>query len=342
MFFTYLALIFIAIFFALSIYDRRKISNGLFLTIGLFFGLLAILGFVLNLSDQNDLMRVIATGFFILLLLMFPFFILGIAVGLVANGRVMIKKEGRRLTNLLPLFAGLAILTLIVWIVAQGAIIQNLYLTILLMLILMVVGYFTFFFISFLISTIVCQLNFPCKNQDFIIVLGSGLMGDRVPPLLAGRLDRAIHFYTKQVAKTGKQATIIVSGGQGPDEDTSEANAMRLYLLEKGIPEECILMEDKSTNTLENMQFSKKMMDGIMGKYNSIFSTNNFHLFRASLYAKKAGLKSQGIGAKTALYYMPNALIREFIAIVVMYKWVHVIIVMIMLLPFLILAIVSI
>ncbi|WP_239256492.1 YdcF family protein [Listeria ilorinensis] len=341
MLFTYLALIFIVIFLGLSIYDRRKISNGIFLTVGLFFGLLAILSFVLNLSDQNELMRVIATGFFILLLLMFPFFILGIGVGLVANGRVMMKKEGRRLTNLLPLFLGLAILTLIVWIIAQGAIIENFYLTILLMLILVVVGYFTFFFISFLISMLVYQINFPRKNQDFIIVLGSGLIGDRVPPLLASRLDRAIQFRAKQIAKTGKQATIIVSGGQGPDELISEAEAMRLYLLEKGIPEEYILMEDQSTNTLENMRFSKRIMDEIMGKYNSIFSTNNFHLFRASLYAKKAGLKSQGIGSKTATYYMPNALIREFIAIVVMYKWVHMIIAMIMLLPFFILAIVS-
>ncbi|MBC8863025.1 YdcF family protein, partial [Escherichia coli] len=71
---------------------------------------------------------------------------------------------------------------------------------------------------------------------------------------------------------------------------------------------------NKSVNTLQNMQFSKKKMDAIMPEYNSLFSTNNFHLFRASLYARKAGLKSQGIGAKTALYYMPNALIREFIA----------------------------
>lgn len=72
------------------------------------------------------------------------------------------------------------------------------------------------------------------------------------------------------------------------------------------------------------MLFSKRIMESLKGReYNSIFATNNFHLFRASLYAKKVGLKSQGIGSKTAFYYWPNAMIREYIAIVVMQRKRH-------------------
>lgn len=88
---------------------------------------------------------------------------------------------------------------------------------------------------------------------------------------------------------------------------------MRGYLIEQGIDENFIIMEDQSVNTLQNMKFSKAKMDAIMSNYNSLFSTNNFHLFRAGIYARKAGLKSQGIGAKTALYYMPNALIENLL-----------------------------
>lgn len=62
-------------------------------------------------------------------------------------------------------------------------------------------------------------------------------------------------------------------------------------------------------------------MDKLMPTgYNSIFVTNNYHLFRSSLYAKMARLNTQGVGCKVALYFLPNALIREYIAIVVMNK----------------------
>lgn len=222
---------------------------------------------------------------------------------------------------MLPLIIGLGILALIItWF---GSILKtgSPILGIVVVFIVALVGYFSFLFLSFLLSTFLYQFNFPRYNQDFLIVLGSGLIGgDRVPPLLASRLNRAIKFYDKQYAKKGKRATFIVSGGQGANETISEAEAMRGYLIEKGIDENFIIMEDQSVNTLQNMKFSKAKMDAIMSNYNSLFSTNNFHLFRAGIYARKAGLKSQGIGAKTALYYMPNALIREFIAITVMYK----------------------
>jgi uncharacterized SAM-binding protein YcdF (DUF218 family) len=73
------------------------------------------------------------------------------------------------------------------------------------------------------------------------------------------------------------------------------------------------------------MLFSKEIMDSLKpkGKYKSIFTTNNFHLFRAGIYARQAGLNSQGIGSKTAFYYWPNAMIREYVAIVVMGRKRH-------------------
>lgn len=96
---------------------------------------------------------------------------------------------------------------------------------------------------------------------------------------------------------------------------------MKQYAMEQGIPERDILVETNSTTTLENMLYSKEIMDQQMkGPYRAIFSSNNYHIFRAGLYARQAKLKANGIGAKTAFYYLPNAFLREYLAILMMNK----------------------
>jgi len=184
--------------------------------------------------------------------------------------------------------------------------------------------YFFIHLSNFLTAYFLYQFNRPRRNQDFIIVLGSGLINDKVPPLLASRINKAIDFYWKQAA-VNTPPTIIFSGGQGPDEGLPEAEAMQNYAIEKGIPLEHTVQENRSVNTYQNMSFSKQIMDSLKpeGKYRSIFTTNNFHLFRAGIYARQAGLNSQGIGSKTAFYYWPNAMIREYVAIVVMGRKRH-------------------
>ncbi|MBC1911287.1 YdcF family protein [Listeria booriae] len=322
MLFAQIAAFFIILFVILFIIDKRRISNGIFLTIGLFFTILAVAYGLM--ASQNNIMTIIVVVVFFLVVALIPFTIIGLGIGLVVNGRLMAKREGRRIPNLLTLFVGIAILGLILLFILHLTIWPYIWLSIFFTGLLFIIGYFAFILVSFLLSSYIYQYNRPRLKQDFIIVLGSGLIGDKVPPLLASRLDRGIIFYYKQAAKNFAPQ-FIVSGGQGPNEWVSEAFAMKNYLLEKGIPDEHVLMEDLSVNTLQNMQFSKTIMMDLKEKYRSIFVTNNFHLFRASLYARKAGLKSQGISSKTALYYLPNALLREFIAIIVMYKWWHII-----------------
>lgn len=142
----------------------------------------------------------------LLLVLLIPFFVVGIATMLIVNGRLMLKREGRKLANMLPLIIGLGILALIItWF---GSILKtgSPILGIVVVFIVALVGYFSFLFLSFLLSTFLYQFNFPRYNQDFLIVLGSGLIGgDRVPPLLASRLNRAIKFYDKQYAKKANE-----------------------------------------------------------------------------------------------------------------------------------------
>ena len=155
-------------------------------------------------------------------------------------------------------------------------------------------------------------LYFECM----IIVLGCGLKKDGTPtPLLKGRLDLALDFYKRQRKETGKSARFVVSGGQGPDEVQSEAASMRDYLLTQGIGEESILLEDQSTDTAENMRFSKQKIDADGNGGEVAFFTTNYHVFRAGLKARRVKMRAVGMGAPTKWYFWPNAAVREFVGL---------------------------
>lgn len=110
---------------------------------------------------------------------------------------------------------------------------------------------------------------------------------------------------------------------------------MRDYALNLGIPMSATLLEDKSRTTLENMLFSAKIINQQTHgtPYRAQFCTNNYHLFRAGLFAKQAGLNANGLGAHTALYFLPNATIREYAAIFLMNKKRHAIVLGLCMLP---------
>lgn len=176
--------------------------------------------------------------------------------------------------------------------------------------------------VSFITVSILVSFHRVGSRCDYFIVLGCGLIGGkRVSPLLAGRIDKAIDAYNKQ-NKMNHNSKIIFSGGKGSDESISESEAMRDYAVSRGVSIDDTIIENKSVNTLENMKFSKKIMDSISnGPYSCTYVTSDFHLFRAGVYAYKAGLyKARGIGSKTKGYYIPNAMIREYIALFVMNK----------------------
>lgn len=120
--------------------------------------------------------------------------------------------------------------------------------------------------------------------------------GERVPPLLAGRLDKAAQFYFRQARRT-QPPCLIVCGGKGEGEDIPEAEAMARYLREKGIPEQDIRREDQSTNTYENLRNAKDIMDSAMERYRCALVTSNYHLFRAALLSHKVGIRRcRGLG----------------------------------------------
>lgn len=143
------------------------------------------------------------------------------------------------------------------------------------------------------------------QNLDYIIVLGAQVREDGPSVVLKYRLDAAIDYLNEN-----PDTVCIVSGGQGANEPFSEAEGMAKYLIGNGIDEKRILLEDKSKNTVQNIQNSKEIMEET---YNGVgIVTNNFHVFRATRIAKAQGLEGvYGIAADANVLYLPNNALRE-------------------------------
>lgn len=153
-------------------------------------------------------------------------------------------------------------------------------------------------------------------EEKTVIVLGCGIRGERVSVGLAKRLNKAYEYHLQN-----PDAVIIVSGGQGPQEDITEALAMQRYLCEKGIPESKIIMEGKSTSTIENFKFSHEIMKEMGLPDNEVvFVTNGYHVYRAASYAKAEGLTVTHLGTDIIWYTIPMNYLREMLA--VMKMWV--------------------
>ena len=179
----------------------------------------------------------------------------------------------------------------------------------------------------------------PPPDRAFIIIPGCAIRGDgTLYPLLRGRVDRALDFARKQEAQTGLQAVFIPSGGQGEDECVSEAEAMKRYLLSQGIDESRVLMEDRSSDTLENMRFSMELLKPEHADAKVAFSTTNYHVLRSGICASMAGLNALGMGSGTAWYFWPNAFARELIGLFVRQKKQHLLVSVLLLVISLLLA----
>lgn len=154
-------------------------------------------------------------------------------------------------------------------------------------------------------------------TENTVIVLGCGIRGERVSVGLAKRLNKAAEYH-----KNNPDAVIIVSGGQGPQEDITEALAMKRYLVDKGIDESKIIMEEKSTSTITNFRYSREIMEREGLSLSSVvFVTNAYHVYRAASYAKDEGfLEVNHLGTDIIWYTIPMNYMREMLA--VMKMWV--------------------
>ncbi|ONI84933.1 hypothetical protein ALI22I_31210 [Saccharothrix sp. ALI-22-I] len=297
-----------ALFFTIGVIrDRRRIGNAVWLGVTLVF---LLLGLLFRASMSEGALAVVVEYAFVAVLLGLGFVL---PIALIANGVLMLRREGFRPANLLSLLAGLAIFGVVFAFgfatahtgpVVDAAIGS----------LLIVAAYVAFLFVSLLLYSIVYGSIGRRTGFDAVVVLGAGLIGDRVPPLLAGRLDRGLHLYRREVG-AGRAPLMVVSGGQGPDEKVSEAAAMRDYLLRREVPDEVIVLEDRATTTEENLRYSANLLAERGWTGRAVAVTNNFHVFRAAVLARRLRLRMQIIGAPTAWYFLPSAFLREFAAL---------------------------
>ena len=324
--------------------EPRQFRNALFL-----FATLAWSSILLVLRLNNFILGLIL----VILILLTPFLTIGF---LLINTIVVVRNNGFSLTSMLPfLMAGFLVL-----LIASPTIV-NYFDPDVRHIIVFVLGLFTleglwfsFTFMALLFYSWVYRLLPRRRQYDYIIIHGAGLDGPRPTPLLAGRIDKALELWKKQ----HQHGKFVVSGGQGADEIVSEAQAMRDYLLEKGVSADAILMEDKSTTTWENLRYSLAIINAdratgvdatssaavassgdvtttasdVSGTatsssgFTTAVVTSDFHVFRCAEYAHNLGIKADGIGSHTKGWYWPTAFIREFIAITKAHLWPYLVI----------------
>jgi len=168
------------------------------------------------------------------------------------------------------------------------------------------------------------------RAAEYVIVLGAKVRGSELSNSLKKRLDKALEY-----AENNPNTVLVLSGGKGEGEDISEAEAMYDYLQYNGIPESQLLLEEQSVNTVQNIVFSKKVID-YQEKYKAMEAreslldsykersdsvkiavlTSNYHVFRAKSIARKQGIYNiSGIAAPGDPVLAIHMWVRECFAV---------------------------
>lgn len=320
---VYLVTLFLFLALLFSIWkDNRSVLNPILLISFLIMSYFSVGSFFYErgFGVAHDIL--FGLGFIIL-----PLIVFFSGIFLIYNGIILLKKEGKSKANLLSLLAGFGVVGffLLIYIRIQyyQFFINSKLLNVLIVSISWSFLIFGVAFLGFMLYSMLYLFMPKGKQYDFIIIHGAGLLGgERVSPLLEKRILKAIEAYN---VLDDKNVKLIVSGGQGPDEKISEAKAMADYIKNNTpLSNEAVLLEDKSTTTYENLLFAKALGETLKPHPRFLFVTNDYHVFRTSMFAKKIKMAGDGLGCKTASYYIPSAFIREFIAGVVYLKWLFI------------------
>lgn len=314
-------LVFLGVFVAVMVREPRSLWSGasfFLMLLGLAPFLLCVLAYYSSWLSSHSwamflvLMLAAVAGLFLLafpILLLFIFAIEGIRV---------LRHEGLSPSNLLSLsFAALWFGFLFIWPMV-GMWNKSSLGTALYVIASLSAVYMLFLMAMYALSALLNLFHLRRKrNLDYIIVLGAGLAGDKITPLLASRINKGI-----MLLEHNPQAKLILSGGQGPDELLPEGDAMAAYAIARGADPARLLVERQSMTTEENLRFSRMLMTGERPR--TAVVTTAYHVFRALVLAKRQGLRCVGFGAKTKWYFTLNAVLREFAAYINLTRKKHI------------------
>ena len=134
------------------------------------------------------------------------------------------------------------------------------------------------------------------KNADVAIVLGAGTSDEGVSPVYRERINHSIRLY-----ENGYVEYLIFTGGFGDGNHNSDAYMAKQYALSQGIPENVILLEERSSITEENLEYAKVIMDE-RALHTAIIVSDPLHMKRAMLMAGDYGLKAWPSPTPTTMY----------------------------------------
>ncbi|MGC3994573.1 MAG: YdcF family protein [Propionicimonas sp.] len=324
----------LAVFLVSYALDPRKFRTALYLLGAVLWGLgVSVTAAVGSLAVAGELPPVV---FLLVVIVLVLATVVGLAVFLLVSGVTLLRKEGFGVSRLLGIGVGLVLLAYVAGVVAV-VVTNSLVGFVWLLLLGLPAAYLGFAFVAFLLygslyPALMARRGAPV---DAVVVLGSGLIGGQVPPLLAGRLRRGRQVFDRLTARGVPPRAMVTSGGQGPDEPVAEATAMASFLVADGLPADRVLTEDRSRNTEENLANTATVLAerGITGPIAVV--TSDFHAFRAALLMRRHGMEGYAVGAPTARYYWPPAVIREFIAVLRDHLWLNAVLLVASLLPLL-------
>lgn len=133
-------------------------------------------------------------------------------------------------------------------------------------------------------------------EADAALVLGAAVLGDEPSPVLVERLRHAQRLF-----ETGQVQAIVVAGGRSPEDDLSEAEASRDWLVAQGIPTEAIVLESTSRTTIENLQLARPILDA-HGFDSVLIVSDPLHMRRAMLIAARQGITAAASPTQTSRY----------------------------------------
>jgi len=150
-------------------------------------------------------------------------------------------------------------------------------------------------------------------DSEYILILGAGIRGETVSLTLKERLDIGIDYLNRH-----PDSKVVVSGGQGPGEEITEAEAMKRYLLAHGIEPHRIIVEDRATSTMENFYYTRELLAGLEGREvrDIAIVTSDFHMMRAKMLARRNGFEPVGIAGTTPAVVWVNSYLREYFAFI--------------------------
>lgn len=227
------------------------------------------------------------------------------------SGITVIRKEGTSPGNLLNLVAVVGVLVLIAAL-APGFALDWTWLLVPAVAGLALTAYLGWLLAAFVVYGSVYARRPPRRDGDAIVVLGSRVFDRRVPPLLAARIDKGLEVLRSEL---DRDTVLILSGGQGPDEVAPEGEVMAEYAVEAGAPADRVRAETEAGTTEENLLLSRDLLLAEGRGTDLIVATNDYHAFRAAIIARELGIDAQVVGAPTARYFFPSAVLREFIAV---------------------------